>query len=268
MFSRCWSQIMCRSLFCVRQLRRRCGRKQTGDYRLDVDPRKKPRHPLGVTSVSPERLILSRVGNTASTSSDDGFSMTSLLTIDFEASCLPKHGLSFPIEVGIADQNGWSRAWLIEPHKDWADWSWTMEAEHLHGITREHLHRQGLPAARVLVELIGVIGQRRVIADSYLDEIWFRTLCAAARMPLPCRIEQICKLTEEFQSTPEEIGRAIDTANLRMTDRHRAAFDAVWLAIVVNSLEVSAVHRSSHAHRLFPWVIAPASLPSMIQTIV
>nr|MEC6700676.1 hypothetical protein [Sphingobium sp. SJ10-10] len=36
------------------------------------------------------------------------------VTIDFEVSCLPHHGRSFPIEVGIADSQG-SRAWLIRP---------------------------------------------------------------------------------------------------------------------------------------------------------
>lgn len=74
--------------------------------------------------------------------------MTSLLAIDFEASCLPRHGRSFPIEVGVADGEGWSRAWLISPHADWDDWHWTSEAENEHGITREQNDRDGLPAAR------------------------------------------------------------------------------------------------------------------------
>src|SRR3546814_5436437 len=63
-----------------------------------------------------------------------------ILTIDFEASCLPRHGLSYPIEVGIA-REGKARSWLIRPHDDWAGWHWSAEAEALHGLDRDRVER-------------------------------------------------------------------------------------------------------------------------------
>ena len=75
-----------------------------------------------------------------------------VITIDFEASCLPRHGLSYPIEVGIA-RKGQARSWLIRPHDDWAGWHWSAEAEALHGLSRDRVEREGLPVETVLAEL-------------------------------------------------------------------------------------------------------------------
>ena len=33
-----------------------------------------------------------------------------LIALDFEASCLPRHGRSYPIEIGIADEHGLIRS--------------------------------------------------------------------------------------------------------------------------------------------------------------
>ena len=68
-----------------------------------------------------------------------------LIALDFEASCLPRHGRSYPIEIGIADEHGLIRSWLIRPPDAWAGWGWTQEAERLHGISKEQLARDGLP---------------------------------------------------------------------------------------------------------------------------
>ena len=106
-----------------------------------------------------------------------------ILTIDFEASCLPRHGRSFPIEVGVAG-GGLSRSWLIRPAACWAGWDWTQEAEALHGISRARIERDGLPAAQVLAELVATVAGRRVIADSPLDQYWLDRLAAAA-IPSP-----------------------------------------------------------------------------------
>ena len=51
-----------------------------------------------------------------------------ILAVDFEASCLPRHGRSYPIEVGIANENGTARSWLIRPAVLWEGWTWTEEA--------------------------------------------------------------------------------------------------------------------------------------------
>jgi hypothetical protein len=102
--------------------------------------------------------------------------VTPILTLDFEASCLPKHGRSFPIEVGISDLRGVSRSWLIQPHDSWRTWAWTAEAERLHGLDRGQLEREGLPADQVLAALAGAVDGAYVVADCDLDADWLKTL--------------------------------------------------------------------------------------------
>ena len=89
-----------------------------------------------------------------------------LIALDFEASCLPRHGRSYPIEIGIADEHGLIRSWLIRPPDAWAGWGWTQEAERLHGISKEQLARDGLPPARVVAELEPYVRGARVIATA------------------------------------------------------------------------------------------------------
>ncbi|MEI9852878.1 MAG: hypothetical protein WDN24_20705 [Sphingomonas sp.] len=97
--------------------------------------------------------------------------MTDIVAIDFEASCLPRHGYSFPIEVGIAVNGDHVRSWLIAPDPGWEGWDWTREAEALHGISRDHLIAHGRPAGIVLAELTAEVGANRLVSDSSLDHI-------------------------------------------------------------------------------------------------
>lgn len=76
-----------------------------------------------------------------------------MIAIDFEASCLPKHGRSYPIEVGISEDGLTSRSWLIRPHISWTGWTWTEEAERLRRLSQVRLWRDGLPVERVATEL-------------------------------------------------------------------------------------------------------------------
>lgn len=176
--------------------------------------------------------------------------MNALLAIDFEASCLTKHGRSFPIEVAVADLEGWSRAWLIRPDPAWRDWTWTEEAERLHGISRETLARRGLPAAQVADELATFVGARRVLADSRLDPVWYETLCAAAGTPPAFAIGQIGTLAEELAASSDTIARAVHDATRRVPARHRAEVDALWLATLARELLETA---APTLKPLFPW---------------
>jgi hypothetical protein len=92
----------------------------------------------------------------------------SIITIDFEASCLPCHSNSYPIEVGIADACG-LRALLIRPLLSWMGWDWTEEAEQLHGITRGQLLRKRHPVKDVVLALNQFLSGCRVVADSNLN---------------------------------------------------------------------------------------------------
>jgi len=155
-----------------------------------------------------------------------------IMTIDFEASCLPRHGRSYPIEVGIAD-GGMSRSWLIRPHDDWAGWDWTPEAEALHGLSRERIAQEGLPASVVLAELVAATQGCRVLADSLIDQYWLDTLAAAAGAPSPFAIQHVATLFDEERADEARVGAAVAFADGQGATRHRAAGDALWLSALI-----------------------------------
>ncbi len=158
------------------------------------------------------------------------------ITIDFEASCLPRHGRSFPIEVGIADARGNSRAWLIRPHASWNGWTWTEEAESLHRITPALLEREGLPACVVLSELCHAIGGREVIADSSLDAVWLTTLSRAAGIPADFSIVNLSEVLAGMAPTAEQLLHADACVERFEIRQHRAAQDARHLALWLTAL--------------------------------
>lgn len=160
------------------------------------------------------------------------------IAIDFEASCLPQYGRSFPIEVGIADASGWSQSWLIRPHTSWADWQWSEEAEGLHGITREKLDADGLDVAEVTRQLKAAVYGREVIADSYFDDSWARILCEAAgdarHLPVRC----LAEIRAFNEIDPERLQEALARVDLQRLRRHRAEDDARWLAQLLTELGI------------------------------
>lgn len=153
--------------------------------------------------------------------------------IDFEASCLPRHGRSFPIEVGIA-RDGRARSWLIKPHDSWSDWDWTREAEALHGLSRERIEREGQPVQAVLEELTAEVSDCRLVADSVIDQYWLETLSHAAEATPPAAIDHVTLLLDEHGACERRISAAVAAANARHPLRHRAASDALWLATLLD----------------------------------
>lgn len=156
-----------------------------------------------------------------------------MLTIDFEASCLPRHGRSFPIEVGLAG-GGRARSWLIRPHESWAGWHWTAEAQALHGLSLDQIHRDGLPVGTVLTELVATVAGRRVVADSVIDQYWLETLATAAGAPTPFIIDHVSLLLDEHQAGERRIAAAVAYADCRCPVRHRAGEDALWLSSLLD----------------------------------
>lgn len=179
--------------------------------------------------------------------------MLPLLTLDFEASCLPRHGRSFPIEVAIADLSGRTRSWLIRPDPAWSDWGWTAEAEALHGLNRELLYAEGMDVRAVLAELADAVGGREVFADHHLDSCWLNTLAEAAGQRPPFRVSHVASLLDRWQPTASTMEAAVINADALVPHRHRAAADARWLSIVVRGLLVRKDERS-----LFGWSRAEA----------
>jgi len=159
----------------------------------------------------------------------------SVIAIDFEASCLPRHGRSYPIEVGIAGEGG-ARSWLIRPHHDWSGWDWTAEAEALHGLSLDRIMREGLPAHQVFQELENAVWGRRLIADSQIDQYWMNLLAQAAGAPNVPQIGHISTLFDELAVGEAAIAAAVAYADSLGVVRHRAAGDAIWLAAVIGSV--------------------------------
>ena len=159
-----------------------------------------------------------------------------IITIDFEASCLPRHGRSYPIEVGIADTSSKSRSWLIQPHRNWDGWAWTEEAERLHGISYEQLRRDGLPADEVASLLRGALMGHRVIADSSIDTYWLQTLVAATRVSIPAKLDHINDVLDGLGATTQEIIDAQAILARKGFRRHRAGDDARWLFALIEML--------------------------------
>lgn len=165
--------------------------------------------------------------------------MDSIAIIDFEASCLPSHGLSYPIEVAVAKVGGGSRSWLIKPAARWFYWDWSQEAEALHGITRDLLKRKGLPAQQVLRELADEVAGCGVYADSDLDSYWLETLAEACDEPLPFPILYLGELFQEMRTSSAAIEAAETKATARMPQEHIARNDARRLAITVELLSAA-----------------------------
>jgi DNA polymerase III epsilon subunit-like protein len=180
-----------------------------------------------------------------------------MITIDFEASCLPRHGYSYPIEVGISDVNGCSRAWLIRPHRSWDGWDWTEEAQNLHGISYDRLLREGEPVADVANALRQALTGHRVIADSWIDAYWLETLAAAASTFPPSKIGHISTVFEELGSTTQEIKAAQTELQRHGFRRHRAGDDARWLSALIGILT-----KASTAREYAPRTIVPHLYPA------
>jgi len=159
-----------------------------------------------------------------------------LALIDFEASCLPEYGRSYPIEVAVALVEGGSRSWLIRPHAAWIGWDWSAEAEALHGISPSLLQRDGLPAERVLTEMATFVNGRPVYADADLDAYWLEVLAHAAARPAPFPVRFLGEYLVEQGYTRAEVVAALDAARLSLPTAHVARDDASRLALAVRLL--------------------------------
>jgi hypothetical protein len=156
--------------------------------------------------------------------------------IDFEASCLPEYGRSFPIEVALATIDGRSRNWLILPTSEWNYWDWSPEAEALHGLSRDRLEREGLPAPRVLAELKAEAGDCAVYADADHDAYWLETLAMGCGAPTPFSIHYFGELLVELRFTRPQVVAALAGARERLPKSHMARDDASRLALTLRLL--------------------------------
>jgi len=156
--------------------------------------------------------------------------------IDFEASCLPEYGQSYPIEVAVARIDGTSKSWLIRPAEAWRFWDWSPEAEALHGISQELIARAGLDPALVLAELTEFVGDCVVYADADLDAYWLEVLAQAARVKPRFAVHYLGEYLMERGYTRPQVVAALAAARERMPTEHIARDDASRLALTVKLL--------------------------------
>lgn len=109
--------------------------------------------------------------------------------IDIEASGL--HFDSYPIEVAVR-LRGQCKSWMVKPEPSWQYWCAT--AESMHGISREELFRDGLPAIEVVNQLNAFLTESDVVLYSDVDRWdgdWVDTLYYAVKVDKPFYVDSI-----------------------------------------------------------------------------
>lgn len=94
--------------------------------------------------------------------------------VDFEASGIAPD--SYPIEVAVVSSDITFHA-LIRPMDYWLFWSF--DAQDMHGISREDLHRDGTATVVLAARLNQLFSGQVLCSDSPQDGFWFDTLYEA-----------------------------------------------------------------------------------------
>ena len=132
---------------------------------------------------------------------------------------------SYPIEVGLALEEGERFCSLIQPVAGWGHWS--EDAEACHQIARACLFQHGKPAASVASMLNLILQHKTVYSDGWVvDKPWMERLFASVGMAMQFRISPLEMILNEAQM---EIWHATKTqieTELNAT-RHRASSDAL-----------------------------------------
>ena len=146
------------------------------------------------------------------------------LIVDVEASGFG--GTSYPIEIGVALDDGHKYCSLVHPEPDWTHWD--VEAERVHRIPRDLLETYGRPAREVAQTLNELLATRTVYTDGWVvDKPWLSTLFQAARLEMQFRVSPLEMILSEVQMEEWHAEKARVLATLDLS-RHRASHDA-WV---------------------------------------
>lgn len=146
------------------------------------------------------------------------------IIIDIEASGFG--GRSYPIEIGIALDDGGKFCSLILPAPDWDYWD--PAAEKVHRIARDILETYGKPAREVAIALNELLCGKTLYTDAWVvDKPWLTTLFEQAGMAMAFSVSPLEMILTEPQMTHwhETKARVLDEVKQQ---RHRASFDA-WV---------------------------------------
>jgi hypothetical protein len=120
--------------------------------------------------------------------------------LDFEASSLSDH--SFPVEVAWVFQDGRSESHLIRPAPEWTDWD--VEAEAIHGLSRERLAAEGEAHDVVASRMVEALSDHELFASApSWDGKWLSALLRGAG--LPRHALRLRDTDEAMRSTATEI---------------------------------------------------------------
>ncbi len=158
---------------------------------------------------------------------------SNISTLDIEASGI--HPESYPIEVGLVLNNGESWCSLIKPDDAWTHWD--VEAEAIHGISREQLFCHGKTPKEVANELNQLIKNTTVYSDCWvLDQPWLAKLFEKAKVRQTFNLQDMMyTLNEEdyekLYTTKQDIIAATKI------ERHRASNDARILQMAYKKIK-------------------------------
>ena len=158
------------------------------------------------------------------------------LFIDLEASGFGRG--SYPIEVGVADENQKVMSLLIKPEENWTHWDPSAAA--IHGISRDVLFDAGVDAKDVAISLNEKFSGKKLYTDGWsFDSSWLGLLFNEVGMFQRFRLETVTKILSQEQleiwdKTKKEVG---DEMNYT---RHRASVDAEILQkTYIKTLEIT-----------------------------
>lgn len=154
--------------------------------------------------------------------------------IDIEASGL--HFDSYPIEVAVR-LRGECRSWLIKPEPGWQYWCST--AESMHGISREELLQDGLPAIEVVNQLNAFLTESDVVlySDAHRwDSDWIDTLYYAVKAEKPFYVDSIYDVmgndkTDQFNQYFAQIAKSGKYRHHRAADDVQMIYEAYCHAV-------------------------------------
>lgn len=133
---------------------------------------------------------------------------------------------SYPIEIGVALNDGLKFCTLIMPQPDWVHWD--KGAEEIHHVPRELLEKDGKPVVEVTEQLNELLNGMTLYSDGWVvDKPWLITLFQAAGKSMTFTVSPLEIILSEAQMEiwDKTKDKVIDELNLT---RHRASNDA-WI---------------------------------------
>jgi hypothetical protein len=153
--------------------------------------------------------------------------------IDFEASSLDLQK-SYPIQVGVALDDGTTYSAYIKPEESWTDWN--PKSQEVHGIPRHVLRDCGKDVKTVAQELCEFIGEETVYCDGGVyDFHWLSVLFHHAKVHNTINVELVrfilpSDLRYKYHPLKEETAKTMDLKE------HDAGNDALIIQSTVKQI--------------------------------